>query len=285
MTKGSLGHLGRKVSAEALAARCDAGLLFPIERAPLRAALGCAGALPFAAGADMWTAYELSWLDARGRPQVALAHITVDWRSTHLVESKSLKLYLNSYSECRFASAAEVQARIARDLTAAAFQGAAGSVNVRLVLPEDFSRVCMQEMEGINLDALDLDCHALPAPAPELLHADHAAPPVEETLTSRLLKSNCPVTGQPDWASVQIAYCGAPIDRAGLLRYIVSWRQHSGFHEQCVEQMFCDISARCRPQRLMVYARYTRRGGIDINPWRSSDAAALPPPDVRTARQ
>ena len=277
MTKGSLGSLGRKVSAEALAARCDAGLLFPIERAPLRAALGCAGALPFAAGADMWTAYELSWLDARGRPQVALAHITVDWRSTHLVESKSLKLYLNSYSECRFASAAEVQARIARDLTAAAFQGEPGSVQVRLVLPEDF--------EGINLDALDVDCHALPAPAPELLHADHAAPPVEETLSSRLLKSNCPVTGQPDWASVQIAYCGAPISHEGLLRYIVSWRQHSGFHEQCVEQMFCDISARCRPKRLAVYARYTRRGGIDINPWRSSDASALPPPDARCARQ
>ncbi|MBR6976236.1 MAG: hypothetical protein IKH84_04995, partial [Ottowia sp.] len=138
--KGSLGHLGRKVSAEALAARCDAGLLFPIERAPLRAALG---ALPFAAGADVWTAYELSWLDARGKPQVAIAHITVNWRSTHLVESKSLKLYLNSYSECRFAAASEVQARIARDLTAAVFQGAPGSVGVRLVLPENFSRVCV----------------------------------------------------------------------------------------------------------------------------------------------
>lgn len=284
MTKGSLGHLGRAVGAEALAARCDAGLLFPIERAPLRAQLG-ADALPFAAGADMWTAYELSWLDVRGKPQVAIAHIVVDWRSTHLVESKSLKLYLNSYSECRFASAAEVQARIARDLTAAAFQGTAGSVQVRLTLPEDFSRVRVQELEGINLDALDVDCSALPAPAPELLRADHAAAPVLETLTSRLLKSNCPVTGQPDWASVQIAYCGAPIDRAGLLRYIVSWRQHTGFHEQCVEQMFCHIHARCRPQRLMVYARYTRRGGIDINPWRSSASAALPPPDVRCARQ
>ena len=131
MTKGSLGHLGRAVGAEALAARCDAGLLFPIERAPLRAQLGVD--VPFAAGADLWTAYELSWLDARGKPQVAMAHIAVDWRSTHLVESKSLKLYLNSYSECRFASAYEVRARIERDLTAAAFQGASGSVDVRLV--------------------------------------------------------------------------------------------------------------------------------------------------------
>lgn len=286
MPADSFGPLGRAVDAEALRrARCDASLLFPIARAPQRAALRCAGGVPFAAGADVWTAYELSWLDARGRPQVALARIAVDCASSHIIESKSLKLYLNSFSECRFASAAAVRERIARDLSAAAFQGAPGRVPVRFVLPDEFSREAMRELDGVDLDALDVECAPLPAPAPELLRADFPAAPVRETLASRLLKSNCPVTGQPDWASVQIAYCGAPIDRAALLRYIVSWRQHSGFHEQCVEQIFCDIHARCRPQSLTVYARYTRRGGIDINPWRSSDAAALLPADARTARQ
>ena len=284
----SLGPLGRSISAEALAAaRCDASLLFPIARAPQRAALGGdgSGSLPFAAGADVWTAYELSWLNMRGKPQVAIAHIAVDCRSTNIIESKSLKLYLNSYSECRFASAKEVHARMVRDIAAAASPGEPHLVHALLAPPDEFAHQTVRELAGINLDALDIECPPLPAPAPELLYADFAAPPVEETLASHLLKSHCPVTGQPDWASVQIMYRGAPIAHEGLLRYIISWRQHSGFHEHCVEQIFCDIHARCRPQHLRVYARYCRRGGIDINPWRSSDANAAPPTAARTARQ
>lgn len=131
---------------------------------------------------------------------------------------------------------------------------------------------------------LDIDCDVYKQPAPELLTAVFDEQPVEETLTSRLLKSNCPVTGQPDWGSVQIRYAGPQIDQAGLLRYIISFRNHNDFHEHCVERMFMDIWQRCRPAKLSVTARYTRRGGLDINPWRTSHPGR-PPANVRTARQ
>lgn len=256
----------------------DASLLFPIARAVKREELGLGENPPFF-GADMWTVFELSWLNLRGKPQVALAHITVPCESPNIVESKSFKLYLNSFNNTRFADAREVRERIRADLNAAVGAG----VGVKTLGPELFDQEPVHELDGLNLDRLDVECRHY-TPAPELLFADHEEPPVTETLVSNLLKSNCLVTGQPDWGSVQISYSGAPIDQEGLLQYIVSFRNHNEFHEQCVERVFMDIWTRCRPLKLSVYARYTRRGGLDINPFRTSYPQALPP-NIRTARQ
>ncbi|APW47319.1 NADPH-dependent 7-cyano-7-deazaguanine reductase QueF [Rhodoferax antarcticus] len=262
----------------------DATLLYPIARAPQRDALGLSARLPFL-GADLWTAFELSWLNARGKPQVALAHITVPCESANMIESKSLKLYLGSFSNSRFADAAEVLTHLRTDLNEAAWRGAVvqSSVGVKLIAAEQFDREPLYELDGLSLDRLDLDCDAY-TPAAQLLSSQTDEAPVSEVLTSNLLKSNCPVTGQPDWASVQINYFGPQIDQAGLLRYIVSFRNHNGFHEDCVERMFMDIQTRCQTHKLSVYARYTRRGGLDINPFRTSFPQALPA-NVRTGRQ
>ena len=262
----------------------DAALLFPIARRSKRDEIGLTGTLPFF-GADLWTAYELSWLNPRGKPQLALARITVPAESTHIVESKSVKLYLNSFNNSVFADAAAVQTRLREDLSAAIWQDGAvvSSVGVQLVLPQDFDKEPVHELDGLNLDRLDLECSHY-QPAPELLTAQSNEAPVTETLTSQLLKSNCLVTGQPDWGSVRISYTGPQIDQAGLLQYIVSFRNHNEFHEQCVERIFMDIWRACKPSKLEVYARYTRRGGVDINPWRTSHPMAAPV-NIRTARQ
>ena len=256
----------------------DASLLFPIPRAVKRAELGLGEQLLFF-GADMWTVFELSWLNPRGKPQVALAHITVPCESPYIVESKSFKLYLNSFNNTRFADAREVRERLRADLNAVVGAG----VGVKTLGPEQFDQEPVHELDGLNLDRLDIECQHY-TPAPELLFADHEEPLVTETLVSNLLKSNCLVTGQPDWGSVQISYAGAPIDQEGLLQYIVSFRNHNEFHEQCVERIFMDIWTRCRPLKLSVYARYTRRGGLDINPFRTSFPQALPA-NTRMARQ
>ena len=262
----------------------DASLLFPIARAAKRAEIGLSGQLPFF-GADIWTAFELSWLTPRGKPQVALAHITVPCETPNIIESKSFKLYLNSYNNTRFDSADEVRDRLRADISEAAWRGGTpmSSIGVKLVLPEQFDREPVHELDGLSLDRLDIECTHY-HPAPELLTSAVGEQPVTEVLTSNLLKSNCLVTGQPDWGSVRIAYSGPQIDQGGLLRYLVSFRNHNEFHEQCVERIFADIRARCRPTQLSVYARYTRRGGLDINPYRTSHPQALPP-NVRTARQ
>jgi len=270
--------------ASAYADQYDATLLFPIPRAVKRAELGIAGAPPFF-GADLWTAFELSWLNLRGKPQVALAHITVPCETPHIVESKSFKLYLNSFNNTRFADAAEVQARIRTDISEAVWRGAAhpATVSVKLLLPEAFDREPVHELDGLNLDRLDIECTQY-QPAPELLTAQFDEAPVSEVLVSHLLKSNCLVTGQPDWGSVQIRYSGPQIDQERLLQYLVSFRNHNEFHEQCVERIFMDLWTRCKPIKLAVYARYTRRGGLDINPLRTSHPQQLPA-NVRTARQ
>ena len=256
----------------------DTSLLFPIPRAEKRAELGLLDAPPFF-GADMWTLYELSWLNLRGKPQVALAQVTVPCESPNIVESKSLKLYLNSFNNSRFADAREVRERIRADVSAATGAG----VGIKTIGPEMFDREPIHEMDGLSVDRLDVECLHF-TPAPELLFAEFDEPPVAETLTSSLLKSNCLVTGQPDWGSVQISYSGPAINQEGLLQYLVSFRNHNEFHEQCVERIFMDVWTRCKPVKLSVYARYTRRGGIDINPFRCSYPMQLPP-NVRTARQ
>ena len=266
----------------------DASLLFPIGRAQKRAEIGIQGVAPFF-GADLWTAFELSWLNLRGKPQVALAHITIPCESPNIIESKSFKLYLNSFNNSRIASAEEVKARLRADLSEAVWRGACApgatppSVGLSLVDASLFDRETVHEMDGLSLDRLDIDCTRY-TPAPDLLTATPNEAPVSEVLTSNLLKSNCLVTGQPDWGSVQISYTGDQIEQGGLLQYLVSFRNHNEFHEQCVERIFMDIWTRCKPVKLAVYARYTRRGGLDINPFRTSYPQALPG-NVRHARQ
>lgn len=261
-------------------------LLFPIARQLQRDSLGVGTQrLPFV-GADRWTAFELSWLNLRGKPQVALAHLTFPCETHNIVESKSLKLYLNSLNQTRFADAAAVRDCLRKDLSEAAWRGSAqpsASIGVHIVEADAFHTERVHELDGVNLDRLDIECNDY-TPRPDLLRSQSDRANVTETLTSRLLKSNCPVTGQPDWASLQISYSGHPIDQEGLLQYIVSFRNHTGFHENCVEQMFVDIWQHCAPLQLSIQARYTRRGGLDINPFRSSNPQALPA-NTRTARQ
>lgn len=253
-------------------------LLYPIPRQLKRDELGItAETLPFV-GEDLWNAYELSWLNPKGKPVVAVGTLRVPADSPQLIESKSLKLYFNSLNQTVFADTATLVATLAGDLSAAA--GAPVAVEIRPL--SDRPPAVVSYPAGELLDDLDIACTAY-QPAPELLVVVDG-PEIEETLYSHLLKSNCLVTGQPDWAMVVIRYRGRPIDRAGLLRYIVSFRNHNEFHEQCVERIYCDISRQCAPQALSVHARYTRRGGLDINPWRSS--GAFPPPDnTREIRQ
>ena len=263
----------------------DASLLFPLARSDKRAEIGALTNAPFF-GADMWTAFELSWLNPRGKPQVAIAHVTVPCETPHIIESKSFKLYLGSFTNTAFDDVAAVQARLRADLNEALWRGAPAmrsGVGVKILLPEMFDREPIHEMDGLSLDRLDIECTRY-TPAPDLLRANHEEQPVTEVLTSNLLKSNCLVTGQPDWGRVQIAYSGPQIDQEGLLQYLVSFRNHNEFHEQCVERIFMDIRAHCQPMKLAVYARYTRRGGLDINPFRTSYPQALPK-NVRTARQ
>ncbi|MEB0058349.1 MULTISPECIES: NADPH-dependent 7-cyano-7-deazaguanine reductase QueF [unclassified Variovorax] len=263
----------------------DPTQLFPISRATQREAMGIKpGALPFF-GADLWTAFELSWLNPRGKPQLAIVHFTVPCETPNIIESKSFKLYLNSFNGSTFATADAVRERLRADVAEALWRGSdrIEGIGVKLIAPDQFDTEPVHELDGLNLDRLDIECTHY-QPAPELLTSDVTQMAVTETLTSRLLKSNCLVTGQPDWGSVQIRYSGPPIEQAGLLAYIVSFRNHNEFHEPCVERMFTDILRQCRPTKLAVYARYTRRGGLDINPFRTSWPQALPA-NARTARQ
>jgi 7-cyano-7-deazaguanine reductase len=254
--------------------RYDPKLLWALPRAPQRAALGLQGALPFS-GADFWTAYELSWLDPRGKPQLAIGGLRVPADSPSTVESKSLKLYLGSFAQEKVAGPAALARTIECDLSRAC--GVAVAVDVRapaLAGP-------LAGLPGASLDNLELATDAY-APAPALLSAGGSI--VQETLRTALFRSRCPVTGQPDYADVMIRYRGRRIDRPGLLRYLVSYRRHPAYHESCVERMFVELLERCAPQALTVYARFLRRGGIDINPFRSNFEAA-PPASVRTDRQ
>lgn len=246
-------------------------LLYPIPRAAGRERIGCAGTAPFS-GADLWHAYEISWLDATGKPVVRVGRLSIPADSPRMVESKSLKLYLNSLNNTRFDSEGEVAAIIRRDLAAVA--GAA--VDLELLAVDDAS------LSGAALAGQCLD--DLPATGPEgepgmdMLELHPGQVIREEQLHSHLLRSLCPVTGQPDWASVWIHYRGSALRHESLLRYIIAYRRHQEFHEQCVERMFCDLLRRIEPEFLHVQAFYTRRGGLDINPFRSTDQRARPLP-------
>ena len=251
-------------------------LLYPFPRAPQRAGLGIGAVLPFD-GADVWTAYDLTWLDARGRPHVGIATLEVPAASPRIVESKSMKLYLGSFAQTRFDAAGDVAAAITHDLTAAT----GAPVRVVLDRPAQVAGMVLRELDGVDLDALDVACTTYDVDATLLAAGDGQ---VAETLRTDLFRSMCPVTGQPDLGSLRIAYEGAPLDRPALVRYLVSYRCHPGFHEHCVERIFMDLKRRCAPAKLTVEARFTRRGGLDINPFRT-DAGDSVPANVRTARQ
>lgn len=254
----------------------DASRLFPIPRAAKRSELGIDAPLPFV-GVDIWNAWELSWLDPRGKPNMAIAEIRVPADSPGIIESKSFKLYLNGFNQERLDSREALRERIEADLS----QAAGAPVSVRLKSLDEAAAEAMAEPEGFCIDELELDIDCYGPPQPEFLLAGNEV--VDELLVSHLLKSNCPVTGQPDWATLQISYRGPRIDREGLLRYLVSYRRHDDFHEQCVERIFTDLTRRCAPESLIVQARYTRRGGLDINPWRSTRSGE--PGNVRGVRQ
>ena len=253
-------------------------LLFPIPRQDKRDELLIdSQALPFF-GTDFWTGYEVSWLNLKGKPQIAIVRFAIPADSPYLIESKSFKLYLNSYNQTKLPDVATLQAQLALDLGNACGK----PVQVEVFSPQQFSQLTLAELDGESLDEQDIEVTNY-HPQPEQLRVA-AESVVTETLSSQLLKSNCLVTGQPDWGSVQIHYHGRQIDRESLLRYLIGFRQHNEFHEQCVERIFIDIWRTCAPIRLTVYARYTRRGGLDINPLRSTDPTFIPSL-ARTARQ
>ncbi|WP_210247255.1 NADPH-dependent 7-cyano-7-deazaguanine reductase QueF [Aliikangiella marina] len=251
-------------------------LLFPILRSEKRDELDNRF-LDFK-GKDIWNAFEISWLNPKGLPKIAIGVFEFDAGTPKIIESKSFKLYLNSFNQSRFSSLAEVQSIMAKDLSAAC----GGEVSVELIEPANFNRNAISQLEGEVIDDIDIEI-AEYAYNPSLLANSTSDEHTSEVLVSHLLKSNCLITSQPDWASIQIRYTGSKIDRAKLLAYLISFRSHNEFHEQCVERIFADIKSLCAPEKLTVYARYTRRGGLDINPWRSDFELDIE--NVRLARQ
>jgi 7-cyano-7-deazaguanine reductase len=253
-------------------------LLFPIPRAAKWAELGLsAETLPYQ-GVDFWNCFELSWLLPSGKPVVAMGEFAIPADSPNIIESKSFKLYLNSLNQSVFNSADELVAVLAQDLSAAAGK----PVGVRVRSLAEVTAEGVVAAPGICIDELDVAISSYAQPQPELLRCD-AARVVEERLHSHLLKSNCPVTGQPDWGTLVVEYRGAALDHASLLAYLVSFRQHADFHEQCVERIFLDLQRLLKPEHLTVYARYVRRGGLDINPYRST--GSISPENRRLVRQ
>ncbi|WP_456267779.1 NADPH-dependent 7-cyano-7-deazaguanine reductase QueF [Kushneria sp. AK178] len=254
----------------------DPSLLYPIARSANRASLDLdEDDLPFE-GEDEWQAFELSWLTPTGKPVVAIARFRVPADSAYLIESKSWKLYLNSFNQTRFASSVEVRRILRQDLS----RVVDAEVEVTLFGVDDMA-LAPGRLPGLCLDDLDVEVDTY-QPDPELIITDSDI--VEETIHSHLLKSNCPVTGQPDWGSVLIRYRGPALDHHALLAYIISFREHQEFHEHCVERMFMDILREAEPDQLLVMARYVRRGGLDISPWRALPGEA-PIKTLRLMRQ
>lgn len=260
------------------ASEYDRTLLQPVPRALNRDRLGITENQPFTIGADIWTAYEISWLNEKGLPQVAIADIYLDYQSQNLIESKSFKLYLNSFNQSKFADFNQVAKTMQRDLS----ECAQGEVKVRLNSLSFYNHQRIDALQGDCIDEQDIEITSYEFNA-DWLKDCTSDEIVEEHLVSHLLKSNCLITNQPDWGTLQIHYVGKKIDREKLLRYVVSFRQHNEFHEQCVERIFCDLMHYAKPEKLTVYARYTRRGGLDINPYRSNFETL--PENLRLARQ
>lgn len=273
MTTLSDSPLGK---ANTYVAEYQRDLLFPIARKIKRDEIHVPADLPFV-GVDIWNGFELSWLNSKGKPVVAVAEFIFPCTSPNIIESKSFKLYLNSFNNTQFDSMAIVRETLQRDLS----EAAGADVAVKVFSLDKLPQVKIQNFTGLSLDQLDVACDTYTV-TPDYLITENTV--VNETVCSNLLKSNCLVTGQPDWGSVQIHYEGKKISHAGLLKYIVSFRNHNEFHEQCVERIFMDIMQRCQPEKLSIEARYTRRGGLDINPYRSNYESSLPE-NVRLSRQ
>ena len=267
--------LGQKTE---YASQYDRTLLQPVPRALNRDGLGITQNQPFTIGADIWTAYEISWLNEKGLPQVAIADIYLDYQSQNLIESKSFKLYLNSFNQSKFADFNTVQQTMQRDLS----ECAQGDVKVRLNPVSVYNSQKIDHLQGDCIDEQDIEITSYEFNA-DWLKDCVSNEIVEEKLVSHLLKSNCLITNQPDWGTLHIHYVGKKINHEKLLRYVVSFRQHNEFHEQCVERIFCDLMHYAKPEKLTVYARYTRRGGLDINPFRSNFENL--PENLRLARQ
>ncbi|RYV03252.1 NADPH-dependent 7-cyano-7-deazaguanine reductase QueF [Shewanella sp. OPT22] len=253
-------------------------LLQGVPRKLNRDAIELGTELPFH-GEDIWTGYELSWLNAKGKPMVAIAEFRLNYESENLIESKSFKLYLNTFNQTKFDSVEQIQEVLAQDLS----KCANGKVDVNIIEPKHFSTQRVVELPGTCIDDLDIEVNEYEFKPEYLENSTDDKQTVAETLTSNLLKSNCLITSQPDWGSVMIRYQGPKIDREKLLRYLISFRQHNEFHEQCVERIFVDLKRFCNCTKLTVYARYTRRGGLDINPYRSD--FEQPSENHRLARQ
>lgn len=264
--------LGKKISH---AKKYDPSQLFPIEREEARRLLSIEKP-PFT-GADIWNCYEISWLNSSGKPKIGIGRFTVPFDSRFIVESKSMKLYLNSFNQTRFGSVSEVKKAIATDLSFAC----GSTVDVSIILPEDFNQEMIQNPKGVCIDDIDITMEKYELSSDYL--KTNSSCSADELIYSNLLRTNCPVTNQPDWATLFINYSGKEIEKASLLKYIVSFREHSGFHENCVETIFMDILNICKPEKLLVNARFTRRGGIDINPYRSNYGVTLD--DERVIRQ
>lgn len=252
-------------------------LLFPIPRTLARDKIGLSSTLPFK-GVDIWSGYEISWLNLKGKPEIALADFTFPCTSTNVIESKSFKLYLNSFNQSHFDKFSDVQKIIQKDLSAAA----EAPVSVHLFPVTQLKHTNLEDFSGVCLDLLDIETNVYIVDK-GLLKTDRTQPRANEQLYTNLLKSNCLATGQPDWGSVLINYSGPRIDHEGLLKYLISFRRHSGFGEHCIEQIFHDLLTECRPEKLTVYGRYTRRGGLDINPFRSNFENE--PANIRQFRQ
>ncbi|HHE9059336.1 TPA: NADPH-dependent 7-cyano-7-deazaguanine reductase QueF [Haemophilus influenzae] len=267
--------LGQKTE---YASQYDRTLLQPVPRALNRDGLGITQNQPFTIGTDIWTAYEISWLNEKGLPQVAIADIYLDYQSQNLIESKSFKLYLNSFNQSKFADFNAVQQTMQRDL----IECAQGDVKVRLNPVAVYDAQKINHLQGDCIDEQDIEITSYEFNA-DWLKDCVSDEIVEEKLVSHLLKSNCLITNQPDWGTLHIHYVGKKINQEKLLRYVVSFRQHNEFHEQCVERIFCDLMHYAKPEKLTVYARYTRRGGLDINPFRSNFENL--PENLRLARQ
>ncbi|MBC3620324.1 NADPH-dependent 7-cyano-7-deazaguanine reductase QueF [Vibrio metschnikovii] len=264
--------------ATAYASQYDPSLLQPVPRSLNRNDLDLGETLPFQ-GCDIWTLYELSWLNSKGLPQVAIGEVRIPATSANLIESKSFKLYLNSFNQSRFQDWQTVQTHLINDLSACASE----NVAVQLFSLDHYTNQPIVSMQGECIDQQEIEIEHYQFDA-SLLEQATDTDIVTETLHSHLLKSNCLITNQPDWGSVEITYHGPKIQREALLRYIVSFREHNEFHEQCVERIFHDLCRYCQPKQLTVFARYTRRGGLDINPFRSTEQSS-PEHNLRMARQ